>query len=60
MFNIPLHNWLTSGESIRLIHSALSPLNRLTSDELASPLLSQVLEELLAPLLLDLLGLQFL
>ena len=59
MFNIQLHNWLISDESILLLYSAPSSSGWLAIDESVPPP-PQVLDELLAPTLLDLLNLQFL
>ena len=53
MFNIQLHNWLISDESIVVPHSAPSSSGWLTIDESAPPP-PPVLDELLAPPLLDL------
>ena len=59
MFNIQLHNWLISDESIVVPHSAPSSSGWLTIDESALPP-PQVLDDLCAPLLRDLWGPLFL
>ena len=48
MFNVRLHNWLISDESIPILHSAPSSSGWLAIDESAPPP-PQVLDELLAP-----------
>ena len=53
MFNIQLHNWLISDESILLLYSASSSSGWLAMGESAPPP-PQVLDELLAPPFLDL------
>ena len=53
MLNTQLHNWLMSDESIPLLYSAPSSSGWLAIDESAPPP-PQVLDELLAPPLLDL------
>ena len=55
MFNRQRHNWLINDESIVVPHSAPSSSGWLTIDESAPPP-PQVLDELLAPPLLDLWG----